>query len=200
MKTLIIGASGTIGSAIVKCIAGETDILTASPNSSDLKVDLSDTNSIAELFKQTGQLDAIVCAASRGTVFKTVMDMSIEDYQASLQQKCFGQIELVLKGVPVLNDGGSITLTTGAFGTDYIANGSAAAMANRAVEGFAQAAALELPRRIRLNVVSPALLEESVSAYGSLCPGFEPVSSQTVARAYQRSIFGIQTGQIFRPA
>ena len=145
MKTLIIGASGTIGSAIVQCIEGDTDILTASPTKGDFKVDLSDSNSMTELFKQTGQLDAIVCAASRGVVLKPVTEMNIEDYVASMQQKCFGQIDLALKGVSVLNDGGSITLTTGAFGTDFIAKGSAAAMANRAVEGFAQAAALELP-------------------------------------------------------
>ncbi|GGI84042.1 hypothetical protein [Legionella impletisoli] len=70
-------------------------------------------------------------------------------------------------------------------------------MVNSAVEGFVQAAALEMPRGIRMNAVSPALLEESAKAYSERCPGFEPVSSKKVARAYRKSIYGIQTGQIF---
>jgi len=80
---------------------------------------------------------------------------------------------------------------------DLVLNGSAAAMVNNAVEGFVKAASLELPRGIRINAVSPALLEESVEKYSELCPGFEPVSSAKVARAYRKSIYGVQSGQIY---
>lgn len=115
-----------------------------------------------------------------------------------MQQKLLGQLTLVLEGAKVLKDHGSITLTTGVMNHDFVRHGSAAAMINNAVEGFAQAAALDLPRGIRLNVVSPALLQESVERYKDFCPGFEPVSSATVARAYRKRLYGIQTGQVFR--
>ncbi len=197
MKALIIGASGTIGSAIVSELQGDTDITTASLNKGDHQVDLSDHKSIMQLFKQIGKLDAIVCAAARGVVFKAIQDMSIEDYIASTQQKLFGQIQVALAGIKCLNNKGSITLTTGIMNHDFVENGSAAAMTNNAVEGFVQATALDLPRGIRINAVSPALLEESVKIYGALCPGFEPVSSAKVARAYRKSIYGIQTGRIY---
>ncbi len=197
MKILIIGASGTIGSAIVRELQNDTDLVSASLNSGEYNVDLADSDSIANLFKQVGKIDGIVCAASRGVVFKPLAEMTIKDYLASMQQKLLGQLSLALEGIKVLNDHGSITLTTGIMNRDFVRNGSAAAMVNNAVEGFVKAAALDLPRGIRINAVSPALLEESVEKYSELCPGFEPVSSAKVARAYRRSIYGIQSGQIY---
>lgn len=197
MKVLIIGASGTIGSAIVRELQKDTDIVTASSNTGDYKVDLANSDSIANLFQQIGKLDAVVSAAARGVIFKPLKEMSIQDYSASLQQKLFGQLSLALQGLQILNDHGSITLTTGIFNREFVANGSAAAMVNSAVEGFVRAAALDMPRGIRINVISPALLEESVEKYSQLCPGFEPVSSAKVARAYRKSIYGIQTGQVY---
>ncbi len=94
--------------------------------------------------------------------------------------------------------GGKSLLFPGIMNRDFVANGTAAAMVNSAVEGFAQAAALGTPRGIRINVVSPALLAETVEKYSELCPGFEPVSSEKVARVYRKSVYGIQTGQVFQ--
>lgn len=197
MKVLIIGASGTIGSAIFRELEKDTDLISASLNSGDYNVDLANVNSIINLFQQTGKIDGIVCSASRGVVFKPLMEMTVEDYLTSMQQKLIGQLSLVLEGIKVLNDHGSITLTTGIMNRDFVKNGSAAAMVNNAVEGFVKAAALDLPRGIRINAVSPALLEESTDKYSELCPGFEPVASAKVARAYRKSIYGIQAGQIY---
>lgn len=197
MKILVVGASGTIGSAIVRELKKDTDILSASLNSGDYKVDLGNLDSIVKLFENIDDLDGIVCAASRGVVFKPLVEMTIDDYLVSMQQKLLGQLSLALEGAKVLNDHGSITLTTGIMNYDFVLNGSAAAMVNNAVEGFVKAAALDLPRGIRINAVSPALLEESIEKYSELCPGFEPVSSAKVARAYRKSIYGVQSGQIY---
>lgn len=197
MKTLIIGASGTIGSAIYKELKTDTVIVTANHTSGDFQVDLSDAKSIENLFKKTGTLDAIVCAASRGVVLKSVSEMTIDNYIESIQQKMLGQIQVALQGLKVLNPGGSITLTTGAFNRDFVKNGSAAAMVNNAVEGFVKAAALDMPRGIRINAISPGLLDESATAYASLCPGFDTVPGSKVAKAYRRSIYGILNGHVF---
>ena len=50
----------------------------------------------------------------------------------------------------------------------------------------------------RINVVSPTLLTESVSSFGALFPGAKTVSTARVARAYQRSVEGAQTGRTYR--
>lgn len=197
MKVLIIGASGTIGSAICRELESDTEVVSASRNNGDYNVDLASADSIVTLFQQTGKVDGVVCAASRGVVFKPLADMMAEDYLASLQQKLMGQLTVALEGIKVLNDRGSITLTTGIMNHDFVKNGSAAAMVNNAVEGFVKAAALDLPRGIRINAVSPALLEESADKYSALCPGFETVRSGKVAKAYRKSIYSIQTGQVY---
>ena len=199
MKVLLIGASGTIGQYIYNELDKDSDIITASHSSGQLQVDLGDAESIAAMYQQAGSIDAVICVASRGVVFNSLNEMTIADYITSAQQKQFGQIQVALAALPHLIDGGSITLTTGIMNHDFVKGGSAAAMVNNAVEGFAQAAALDMPRGIRINVVSPALLDDSKEKYAALCPGFEPVKGEVVARAYRKSVCGIQTGRIYRP-
>jgi len=59
-------------------------------------------------------------------------------------------------------------------------------------------AAIELPRGIRINVVSPTVLTESMGAYAPYFRGFEPVTAQRAAQAYLRSVEGAQTGRVYR--
>ncbi|MGO4781730.1 short chain dehydrogenase, partial [Lysobacter sp. 2RAB21] len=82
-----------------------------------------------------------------------------------------------LLGQHHLNDGGSITLTTGIVAEEPIRAGANASAVNRALEGFVQGAALELKRDLRINAVSPNVLSESWEAYGAFFPGFEPVTA-----------------------
>lgn len=199
MRILIVGAFGTIGNYVTQELAHNADIITASYSQGDVRVDLSSLDSINAMYEKINiELDAVICVASRGVILKHLTTMQVSDYQASLQQKFYGQIHLVLAGIKRLREGGSFTLTTGIMNRDFIKHGSAAAVVNSAVEAFVQSASLELPNQLRLNAVSPALLEDSVEDYADYCPGYESVSGQKVARAYRRSVYGIQSGQIFR--
>ena len=92
--------------------------------------------------------------------------------------------------------GGSITLTSGILSREPIATGAAASLVNGAVESFVLAAATELPRGIRINAVSPSVLEDAPS-YHSSFPGFVPVSSHRVGQAFAKSVLGVQTGRVF---
>jgi NAD(P)-dependent dehydrogenase (short-subunit alcohol dehydrogenase family) len=197
MKILLIGAQGTIGKGIYSVLKDKHEIITAGRSSGDIQVDLSDAASIKNTFEVTGKVDAIISAAGLSLAFKPLTDMTPEDYQTSFNSKGLGQIQLAIIGKDYLNDGGSITLTSGILNTYFIASGSAAAMVNSAIEGFAKAAACEMPRGIRINVVSPTLLTESIPTYGDFFPGAETVSSEKVARAFVRSTLGIETGKVF---
>lgn len=196
-KVLLIGASGLIGQAVARELQEDVKIIAASASNAEIKVDMQNTASIKAMYDRVGQVDAVICTAARGVAFKPLAEMCIEDYQASIQQKLLGQINLVLLGLNHVRDKGSFTLTTGIMNHDFVKNGSAAALVNSGVEGFAQAAALDMPRGIRVNVVSPALLEESAEAYKEFCPGFSTVPAKKVAKAYRKSVFGIQTGRIY---
>ena len=119
-------------------------------------------------------------------------------YTLGLTNKLMGQVNLALTAREHLVDGGSITLTSGILAEQPIAVGSSASMVNGALEGFVRAAACELPRGIRINLVSPTVLVESMAAFGPFFRGFEPVPAARAALAYSRSVEGIQTGQVYR--
>ncbi len=119
-------------------------------------------------------------------------------YLEGLQDKLLGQVRLVEAGTPTLRDGGSFTLITGILAEQPIVAGACASMVNGAVEAFVRAAAIELPRGIRINVVSPNVLTEAMDSYAPFFRGFEPVSAARAALAFSRSVEGRQTGQVYK--
>ena len=108
-----------------------------------------------------------------------------------------GQIELVLRGLPFVADGGSFTLVTGVLAREPIRSGVVASTVNGALEAFVRAAAAEFPRGIRINAVSPNVVTEALDVYGDFFPGFAPVPAADVARAFVKSVAGIYTGRVY---
>lgn len=197
MKTLLIGATGAIGQAVLQNLSSRHDVITASRSHEQYRVDLADHASISHLLETVGRVDAIVCTAGN-LHFGPLETMTAAQFNLGLQDKLLGQVQLVLAGQHWLNEGGSITLTTGILGIEPIRMGANATAVNAALEGFVTAAAIELPRGIRINAVSPTLLTESIPTYGPFFPGFETVPASRVALAYQRSVEGGQTGRVYR--
>ncbi len=197
MKVLIIGATGTVGKAVTTELATRHDIIAASRSSTAYPVDVTQPASIEALFQKIGKVDAIV-AATGDLHFGPLTEMTGAQFRIGLNSKLMGQVELALIGQKYLNDGGSITLTSGIVSEQPIRFGANATAVNRAVEGFAQGAAIELPRGIRINVVNASVLQESLPTYGPYFVGFEAVPAARVALAYARSVDGAQTGQVYR--
>ncbi|MGS3182543.1 short chain dehydrogenase [Aeromonas taiwanensis] len=197
MKIVIVGASGTIGSAVSDLLAKDHQVIRVGHNRGDATVDMRDQASIQALFDQIGTFDALV-VASGSVAFNALTEMSDEQWQLGLQSKLMGQINLTRAAIPHLSDRGSITLISGILSEDTINWGVSATTINGAVEHFVKAAACELPRGLRINVVSPTVLEESMGKYADFFPGFVPVPAARVAQAYKKSVLGVQTGQIFR--
>lgn len=196
MKIIVIGATGTLGRAVVAELGQDNEVISVGLTHGDLQVDLTRDESVEALFAQTGRVDAII--ASTGSLFfGPLTAMRAEDFASGLNDKLLGQVRLSLIGQHYLNDGGSITLTSGIIGSEPIAQGVNATAVNAALEGFVRAAACELPRGLRINVVSPTVLSESVEKYGAFFPGFESVPAARAALAYRRSVYGVQTGRTF---
>jgi NAD(P)-dependent dehydrogenase (short-subunit alcohol dehydrogenase family) len=195
-KVLLVGASGTLGRAVHTELALRHQILAAS-RSGKLKVDITDRASIRRLFKKTGKVDAIVCTAGK-VHFGPLAEMTEELYAIGLRDKLMGQVNLALIGRDYLNDGGSITLITGILAEQPIRLGSSASMVNGAIEAFVRAAAVELPRGLRINAVSPNVFAESMPDYAPYFRGFEAIPVARAALAFSRSVEGAQSGQIYK--
>ncbi|BCY09561.1 short chain dehydrogenase [Actinoplanes sp. L3-i22] len=196
MRILLVGATGTLGTALHKELSGRGhEVLAVARTGGDLRYDVTDPAQVTALYERAGRLDAVVSAAGH-VPYKPVVEMTPEDYLAAFHGKVLSQIDLVRQGVPRIAERGSFTLITGVLAREPIPTGSAASMANGAVEAFVRAAAIEIAPQ-RVNAVSPTVFTESLDAYGAFFPGMEPVDLARVTQAFVRSVEGAQTGQVY---
>ena len=173
-----------------------SEIITAGRTSGDVRMDLTDDKSVRAAFERVGPVDAVVSAA--GSVkFAPFAEMQAADYEIGLKDKLMGQVNLVLVGRDLVADGGSFTLTSGILNRDPIRGGAAAAAANGALDGFVRGAAVDMPRGIRINTVSPEILEVSRERFKGFFNGHFHVSDAAVGMAYVKSVEGCLTGQVF---
>jgi NAD(P)-dependent dehydrogenase (short-subunit alcohol dehydrogenase family) len=194
MRILLIGGSGTVGKAAAGGLR-KHEIVHAGRTSGELRVDVMDEGSIRAMFAKAGLLDAVVITTGH-THFGPLAEMTAENFRKGLDDKLMGQVMVALIGQHHLSDGGSITLTSGVTNRDVIRKGANAAAVNGALDAFVKSAAIEMPRGLRINVVSPGLLEESAVKYDGYFPGHQPVSSARVGVAYAKSVEGALTGQV----
>ncbi|MGD8278694.1 MAG: short chain dehydrogenase [Gemmatimonadota bacterium] len=191
MRVLLVGASGTIGSAIAAALEPRHEVIRASRHAGDHRVDITDRSSIEALFAATGAVHAVVSAA--GAVrFGPLSRLSDDDFEFGLRSKLMGQANLVRTGMDHVLDGGSITLTTGLVARQPFPGGAMASMMNGALEAFVRAAALEMPRGIRVNVVAPPWVKETLERLGREPTG--GLAAADVATAYVEAVEGTRNG------
>lgn len=194
MKIVIIGATGTIGSAVAKLLGQKHQIVAISRSSGDHRADITDKASMEKALSAVGKVDAIISAAG-GAVFKPLNDLTDADFEKCLHDKLMGQVNVVRLGAQHILAGGSITITSGALAQEPTPGAAAISLVNAGLEGFGRAAALELQSaKVRVNVVSPPWVTETLVAYKmDPAPG---MPAADVARAYAESVEGGATGQV----
>ena len=193
MKIIVIGAAGTIGQAVTEALASRHDLLRVGRSSGDYQADITSPSSLQSLFEENAPFDAVVCAAGEAA-FNPLPDLTDADIDLSLSSKLRGQIDLVRAGLPHVEEGGSFTLTSGILSQHPMPGSAAISMVNAGVEAFARAAALDMPRSIRINVVSPPWVSATLKEMGRDPDDGLPAS--TVARAYVDSVEGNRNGDV----
>ena len=204
-RVLLVGASGIIGRFVHSALLPEFEVITAGLEGADLAMDLSQVASIEQGLQQAGPLDAIVCTAGRAhfAPLHTIAAADSADgvasrYALGLSDKLMGQVNLALASRGVLRRGGSITLTSGTTSDDPILGGSSLSMVNGALEAWVRAAATEWPDEVRLNLVSPSLVEGTPAPAMKAFPGIPVVEGQRVALSYMRCLLSGIRGQTRR--
>ncbi len=172
-KVVVIGGSSGIGLATAELAKAQgADVTIASrsaakldPVAERLKVtaistDVTNDESVAELFRRTGPVDHVVLTAAqlRTGPFKTV---AMDDVRVTMEGKFWGAWRVAREAN--IRPGGSLTLVTGFLSVRPRPNSAIVSAANGALESLARALALELAP-VRVNAVSPGVIDTPIRA------------------------------------
>lgn len=195
MRIILVGANGTIGNHVATELEKRHEVIRASANRGPLKVDITSSTSIRSMYKFVGRFDAVICTAGKA-YFGPFYSMKEKDFYTGIKSKMMGQINLVMLGKNKIRESGSFTLTTGILFRDPIRDGAGLSIVNNAVNGFVLAASIELKKNIRINAVSPGLVEDSAGQLGPYFPGHIPVPMWKVVQGYVKGVEGFSTGKV----
>ena len=197
MKIIIVGATGTMGKHLTSAFEKEHEVIKVASKGGDIQVDITSTKSIENMYRQAGAFDALISTAGP-TYVGPWKKMTDQEFRKGVDGKMMGQINLVLIGQHYINSKGSFSLITGTLTHDPQKNFANASAANGAVEAFVRAAAIELENGIRINAVSPTVIEDSPQ-YFPFFPGDIPVTMQQLEYGFRKAVFGANTGQVIKP-
>lgn len=196
MKIIIVGATGTIGNKVTANFEQDHDVIKVGSQSGDIKADITNPQSIEKLFQKVGSFDALISATGAGH-FGPLKEMTTEDFEVGLNSKLLGQINLVLKGQHYINPKGSFTLISGILSDDPVYASANLSAVNGAINSFVISAAMELENDVRINAVSPGVVEDSPELFDAF-PGHKPVEMERVVRGFRKCVLGPVTGQVVK--
>jgi len=194
MRIIIVGASGTMGTYLTCTLEKEHQIVKVSTTSGGIPTDITSPESIENMYRKAGAFDALICTAGP-TYVGPWKNMTHREFQKGLEGKLMGQINLVLIGQHFINPNGSFSLITGGLTREPQRNFANASAANGAIEAFVRAAAIELENGIRINAVSPNVIENSPQ-YFPYFPGEMPTTMKALEFGFRKSVFGSGTGRV----
>jgi Dehydrogenases with different specificities (related to short-chain alcohol dehydrogenases) len=197
MRILVVGASGTIGRPLCAELATRHEVIAAGRSGRDVAVDVTKAESIEQMYRRVGHVDACICVAASGAL-DHFADLTEAALIENMRGKLFGQINLVLIGQRYLADNGSFTLTSGIFADEAWPGVTGGAIISGGLHSFVLSAAIELPRGLRINAVSPTMVADSAEEFGGLFPGMKPVAMDRLIAAYVDCVEGNGTGGIVK--
>lgn len=190
MKIMLIGATGTIGKAVTQALA-EHELILVGNASGQYQVDIEDRVTIERLFAQVGKVDAIISTAGK-IEFGIITELTLAQFATTINSKIIGHINLLQIGSKFVNQGGSITFTSGFLAQNPSPGSSAVSLANAALDSLAKAAALEFEGQFRVNTVSPRFVKETMEMMGM--DSSTGISAVDTAKAYKHAVLSTCNG------
>ena len=172
-KVVVVGGSSGIGLATAEMAKAQgAEVIIASRSADKVKAaaakvggtgivcDVTNDDSVVNLFKTTGAVDHVVVSAAqlKSGPFKTV---SMEDARSTLEGKFWGAWRVARAAE--IKAGGSLTLVSGFLSIRPRPNSAIVGASNGALESLARALALELAP-VRVNCVSPGIIDTPIRA------------------------------------
>jgi NAD(P)-dependent dehydrogenase (short-subunit alcohol dehydrogenase family) len=169
-KAVVFGGTSGIGLAATQMLAQEgasvvaisRDPSKSGPLPSGVTTKSCDVRyaaAVETLLNEIGPIDILVSAATGGKrAIGPFVEMDMDGFRGSFE-KLWGYANVVRFGANHVNDGGSITLLSGSPARKFPEDLSALSSVGGAVEAFMRTVAKEIAPRIRINVVSPGLID-----------------------------------------
>jgi NAD(P)-dependent dehydrogenase (short-subunit alcohol dehydrogenase family) len=172
-KVVVVGGSSGIGLATAELAKREgAAVIIASRNVTRLDAaaeklnaiaiatDVTDDESVVNLFRRTGPVDHVVLTAAqlRTGPFKTV---PMDDVRSTMESKFWGAWRVARAAE--FRPGGSLTLVTGYLSVRPRPNSVIVGAVNGALESLAKGLALDLAP-VRVNAVSPGIIDTPIRA------------------------------------
>ncbi len=196
MRVLVIGAKGTIGKAVSDALATRGHTVVGASRSSAVRVNIEDQATLRALFQAHKDLDAVVVCAGGGG-WGPLAKLTDDEFAFSLRNKLMGQVNVIRIAKDHVKNGGSITVTSGVLATQPMPGSAAISLVNAGLDGFVRAAALEMPNGVRVNVVSPPWVKETLRA--RKMDESHGVAVAEVAKAYVAAVEGKANGEVISP-
>ena len=175
-RVIILGGSSGLGLATAKAAGAEgANVVIVSGNqqridsalnelpegSTGFAIDLSKEENIKAFFEQAGSFDHLVYTAGENLTLHTLNETNIDEARTFFNLRYWGALAAVKYGVPHINAGGSISLTSGTASARPGSGWSIASSICGAMEGFVRAMAVELAP-IRVNSVVPGVIKTNL--------------------------------------
>jgi len=181
---MITGGTGDLGKAVARHLAAQEDTVVVAgreletARQSAAEVDAADAvafdvadpddceRAVADVLDRHGSLDGLVCCAA-SFAFVEALDLSVEQVEEMLRVNVIGSLlpsQAAARAMIASGAGGSIVLFSSSAGARAV--GAPAYSASKAaVEALTRELGLALaPHRIRVNAVSPGLIDSRMSA------------------------------------
>jgi NAD(P)-dependent dehydrogenase (short-subunit alcohol dehydrogenase family) len=172
-KVVVVGGSSGIGLATAELAkregavvtiasrnAARLDQIAAKLNAIAIATDVTNDESVENLFRRAGPVDHVVITAAqlRTGPFKTV---PMDDVRATMESKFWGAWRVARAAE--FRPGGSLTLVTGYLSIRPRPNSAIVGAVNGALESLTKGLALELAP-VRVNAVSPGIIDTPIRA------------------------------------
>ncbi|WNG86404.1 SDR family oxidoreductase [Mycobacterium sp. ITM-2016-00317] len=185
-EAVIIGGASGIGWATAKALAGQgcrvtiadLNVGAARERAAELGdphtsayVDVTDEDSVQQLFDGAGPLDIAVNCAGFSNV-GMITEMAVADFRAVIDVCLNGAFIVTKHAGRQLREGGSLVQISSLNGRQAAAGMSAYCAAKAGLSMLTQVAALEMgPRGIRVNAVAPGFVHTPLTAPAASVPG-----------------------------
>src|SRR6478609_301240 len=199
---VVIGGASGIGWATARALAAQGDRVTVADRNSDgaqgraaelgephlaAAVDVTDEDSVQQLFSQTGPVDVVVNCAGFSNV-GLITDMPVDQFRDVIDVCLTGAFIVAKHAGRNLRHGGSLVSISSLNARQPAAGMSAYCAAKAGLSMLTQVAAMELAARgIRVNAIAPGFVHTPLTEGAAMVPGVvdEYIENTVLGRAGQ---------------